>query len=205
MKAKQVVAILAIVLAMSMMIGCAKAPQQDMDAAKAALDAAKAAEADRYVPAQYNAVKDSVDAALAEVERQNSKFALFRSYGKAQTKLQEALTAATAAKEAAAVEKEKVRAEAQDLITKAQAAIEDSRKLMKKAPRGKEGRAALEAIQSDLTMVETSLTEANTALTNGDMLTARDKAKAGLEKVNSINQELQDAIAKKAGFSKKAK
>jgi hypothetical protein len=202
MKVKQVVAILTIILAMSMMIGCAKAPQQDIDAAKAALEAAKAAEADRYVPAQYNAVKDSVDTALAEVERQNSKFVLFRSYGKVQKKLQEALAAANAAKDGATVEKEKVKAEAQELLTQAQAAGEETKKLMKKAPRGKEGRAALEAIQSDLTTAEAGLAEANTAMTNGDVLTARDKAKASLEKINSLNQELQDAIAKKKGMSR---
>ncbi len=199
MKVKTLVAVLVVVFAMTLMMGCAKVPQQELDAAKAALDAAKAVEADRYAPELYNAVKDSLNAINAEVEKQNSKFALFRSYSKAKTMLAAALAAANTAKDTAVANKEKVKAEATDLLAKIGPAMDDVKKLMKKAPRGKEGKAALEAMNAELTAVEASVGEANTAMTNGDFLTARDKVQASLQKVASINEELQQAIAKKKG------
>jgi hypothetical protein len=199
MKVKTLVAVLVVIFAMTLIVGCAKVPQQELDAAKAALDAAKAVEADRYAPELYNAVRDSLNAINAEIEKQNSKFALFRSYSKAKNMLAAALTAANTAKETAAANKEKVKAEATDLLAKISPAIDDVKKLMKKAPRGKEGRAALEAMNTDLAAVEASVGEANTALANGDYLTARDKVQAGLQKVAAISEELQQAIAKKMG------
>lgn len=202
MKVKTLVAVLVVVFAMTLMMGCAKVPQQELDAAKAALDAAKAVEADRYAPELYNAVKDSLNAINAEVEKQNSKFALFRSYSKAKTMLAAALTAANTAKDTAVANKEKVKAEATDLLAKVGPAIDDVKKLMKKAPRGKEGKAALEAMSAELTAVEASVGEANTAMTSGDYLTARDKVQASLQKVSSINEELAQAIAKKKGGKK---
>jgi hypothetical protein len=202
MKVKTLVAVLVVIFAMTLIVGCAKVPQQELDAAKAAVDAAKAIEADRYAPELYNAVKDSLNAVTAEIEKQNSKFALFRSYSKAKTMLAAALTAANTAKETAVANKEKVKLEAADLLAKIGPAVDDVKKVMKKAPRGKEGKAALEAMSADLTAVEAAVAEANTAVANGDYLTARDKAQASLQKVASINEELQQAIAKKKGGKK---
>jgi len=99
----------------------------------------------------------------------------------------------------AAVKKEEVKKEAEGILAQITPAIENVKKLMKKAPRGKEGRAALEAINSDLAAVEASVAEVNTAMTNGDFLTARDKAQANLQKLNSLAEELQAAINKKLG------
>lgn len=199
MKVKTLVAVLVVIFAMTLIVGCAKVPQQELDAVKAALDAAKAVEADRYAPELFNAVKDSLNAINAEIEKQNSKFALFRSYSKAKTMLAATLAAANNAKDTAVANKEKVKAEANDLLAKIGPAIDDVKMLMKKAPRGKEGRAALEAMNADLATVEASVAEANTALTNGDFLTARDKVQAGLQKVAAIAEELQQAINKKLG------
>jgi flagellin-specific chaperone FliS len=41
--------------------------------------------------------------------------------------------------------------------------------------------------------------QANTAMQNGDYLTARDKAKASLDKTNALIDELKQAISRKAG------
>lgn len=199
MKVKALVTVLVVVFAMALMVGCAKVPQQELDAAKAAMDAAKAAEADRYVPELFNAAKDSLNAATAEIEKQNSKFALFRSYKRAKDLVAKATAGANDAVAQAAVKKEEVKKEAEEILAQVAPAIENVKKLMKKAPRGKEGRAALEAMNSELAAVEASLAEVNTAMTNGDFLTARDKVQANLAKVNSLTEELQAAIDKKAG------
>ena len=185
-------------LVLAFLAGCAEAPKQAIDATNAAMEAAKAAEADRYAADLFNAAKDSLNAAMAEVENQNAKFALMRNYGRAQQLLDGALAAFNSAKDAAATNKEAVRVEADTLAKALAAGIESAKKLMTKAPRGKEGKAALEMIQNDINAVEASVAEISTSTANGDFLGARDKAQAGVAKINSIIEELNQAIAKKS-------
>jgi uncharacterized protein YpuA (DUF1002 family) len=188
-----------LVLLLSLISGCAKAPQQTVDAANAAMEAAKKAEADVYLPDQFKAAQDSLNAAMAEIEAQNSKFALTRNYGKA-TKLLEAATNAfnLAASEVEA-KKEQVRTESQQLFTDLQNDLKQAKDLLKKAPKGKEGREVLDAIQGELTTVENSLVEITDLMNKGEYMSAKDKLDAGLQKVNSIKDELNNAIAKKMG------
>lgn len=191
--------VLVAVLAVAFMAGCAKAPQELVDSAKAALQAAQASEANRYLAQEFNAIQDSLNKAMTEIETQNSKFALTRSYKNAQTLLDGVVTAANGLNEKVAARKEEVKNEATQKLTTLQTALEDAKKLWKKAPRGKEGREVLNAMQTELNGVEASFADVNTLLTNGDFLSALEKVDAGLKKVQSISEELNTAIAKKAG------
>jgi hypothetical protein len=177
---------------------CAKLPEVEMANAKTAVEAAKAAEADRYVPAEYRAVGDSLNACMTEVENQKSKFVLFRSYKKVTVRLNNVITLANTVKENAGIRKEQVKAEAQQTLAEATTLVEEVKALILKAPKGKEGKEALEAIQSDLALVEASLAEVNTLLTSGDFLTALDKVKASKDKAASLKTELEEAIARKS-------
>jgi hypothetical protein len=197
MSFKSIVLTLGLAILLALVVGCAKAPQQAVDAAKAAIEEAKGVEADRYVADVYASAQDSLNAALAEIETQNSKFALTRNYDKAAKCLASALKLAQSAKETAPGKKEEVKAEAEKLTADVTAALAEANKLLKKAPKGKEGREMLEAIKADIATVEASLPEAATTLTNGDFLAAKDKLNAALAKVNSIVEELNNAIAKK--------
>jgi len=202
MRSKTFLAVVALLFTLALIAGCAKAPQEVVDSAKAAVEAARAEGADRYLPELFNAAQDSLNAAMAEVEAQNSKFALTRNYDRATALLNAALTAANSAKDGVAAKKEEVKAEAQNLLTSAQAAVEETKKLLPKASKGKDERAALEQIQTELSGAEASLAEANNALTSGDFIGARDKVKAASEKVASLKQELEDAINKKKKLSR---
>jgi hypothetical protein len=186
----------AVALMALMISGCAKLPQVEMDAAKAAVETAKSVEANRYVPAEFNALQDSLNAAVAGVEAEKSKFFLTRSY----TDLTQKLTAVTAASEEvktkAEERKAQVRTEVQEALTVLTDLIKEDKELLKKAPKGKEGKAALEAIQNDITVIEASVNEINTLVTNGDYLTAQDKVNASISKANAIKDELKAAIAK---------
>ena len=179
---------------------CAKLPEMEMNNAKAAVEAAKAAEADRYVPAEFRAVQDSLSAAMTEVENQKSKFVLFRSYKKVGVKFNNVVTLANTVKENAGIKKEEVKNEAQQTLAEANTLVAEVQELIVKAPKGKGGKEALEAIQSDLALVEASLAEVSTLINNGDYLTALDKGKAANEKAMSLKAELEEAIAKKRGY-----
>jgi hypothetical protein len=177
---------------------CAKVPEMEMTNAKAAVEAAKAAEADRYVPAEYRAVQDSLNTAMTEVETQKSKFVLFRSYKKVTVKLNNVITLAGTVKTNAGIKKEEVKNQAQQTLAEATTTVAAVKELILKAPKGKEGKEALEAIQSDLALVEASLAEVSTLINNGDYLTALDKVKAANDKAASLKAELEEAIAKKS-------
>ena len=181
--------------------GCQNAPQAVIDAAKEAVATVESAEASRYAAEQFNAMQDSLEAAMAEIDAQNGKFALMRNYGRAQELLHSVVAMADSTKQAAIANKDVIRLEAEQLISQMQAQVVEARALVAKAPKGKEGRAALEMIESEIGTVEVSLAEASTAFNAGDFLNARDKAKAGMEKLQSIITELQTAIAKSGGRS----
>ena len=68
MRVKTLLYFLTMILVMFAFIGCDDVPQQEIDDANAALEAAKKAEADRYVPDKYNAAKQSLDRAMAVVQ-----------------------------------------------------------------------------------------------------------------------------------------
>jgi hypothetical protein len=180
-----------------MFTSCAKLPEMEMTNAKAAVEAAKAAEADRYVPAEYRAVQDSLNTAMTEVENQKSKFVLFRSYKKVTVKLNNTIALANTVKENAGIRKEEVKNQAQQTLAEATTLVTEVKDLILKAPKGKEGKEALEAIQSDLALVEASLAEVSTLINGGDYLTALDKVKAANDKAASLKAELEEAIAKK--------
>lgn len=188
-----------VILMLVLVSGCAKAPQQELDAAKAALETARQAEADVYLADEFKAAQDSLNAAITEIETQNSKFALTRNYNKAKNLLLAATNLANDLNSRVAAKKEEVKAQAEQLKTELETALTDAKALLKKAPKGKEGKVVLEAIQSELTAVETSLADATNLLTTGKYMAAKDKLNAALQKVNQIKDELNQAIAKKKG------
>ncbi len=53
-------------LMLLVVVGCSKAPEAEMTAASAAFDAARAAEAEGYVPDAFRMAQDTLNAAQAE-------------------------------------------------------------------------------------------------------------------------------------------
>jgi len=177
---------------------CAKAPQAEIDAANVSIEAAKTAGADRYAPESFNAASEALKTALTAVEEQNSKFALFRNYDASKTTLASVATLSTKAVEETTAKKEALKAEVTQSITDLTALIVADKELLAKAPKGKEGKAALEAIGQEIAVVETVNTEVTAGVANNeDILTLSDKIKPAVEKAKAINTELTDVIAKK--------
>jgi len=183
---------------------CAKAPQAEIDAANAAIATAKTAGADRYVPESFNAANEALKSAETAVAEQNAKFALFRNYDAAKTTLASVSTLATKAVEETTAKKDALKAEVTQAITDLGALITSNKELLAKAPKGKEGKAALEAIGQEIAVVETVNTEVTAGIANNeDILTLSDKIKPAVEKAKAINTELTDVIAKVKGGKKK--
>ncbi len=182
---------------------CAKPPQAELDAAKAAVEQAKAAGADRYVPASFNAAADAIKTAEAAIAEQQSKFALFRNYDVAKTTLASVNDLAKKAVDETAARKEALKTEVNQALTDLNTLIAQDKEMLAKAPKGKEGKAALEAIGQEISAVEAVATEVSQGVaSNADILTLSEKVKPAVEKAKSINTELTDVMTKVKGGKK---
>lgn len=173
---------------------CGKVPQEKIDATNAAIDSARMAEADVYVAAEFTAIQDSMNAVMADIEVQKSK--LFKKFGPASEKLDRTLEMAKMAKTNAATKKEEVKAEVEGLMTEVATLVEENTKLMKRAPRGKEGAAVLEQIKSEMAAIEVAATDTKGLYDAGKYMDASNRIKAAKDSATRINTELKDAIAK---------
>jgi len=196
MKNKILFSVLTLGLLVVLATGCQKAPQVQMDLAKAAVDSAKNAEADTYIAAEFNAIQDSLNMVMTNIETINSQSFWKRNYKPSIAQLDAIVVASNAAVTNAVAKKEEVKAKVEASLTEAAALLAEDQALILKAPKGKEGKAALEAIQQDLTVIEASIAETTVLFNEGNYMAANDKISAAIEKANSIKQELNDAIAK---------
>jgi hypothetical protein len=173
---------------------CGKKPQAEIDAANAAIEAAKTAEAAVYVPAEFAAVQDSLNTVMADITAQESK--LFKKFGPAKEKLASILTLANKVAANAGTKKEEVKAEAANLLTSIKTVIEENVKLIPKLPRGKEGAAVIEQIKADVATVDASVVEAQGLFDKGSFMDALNKIKAAKEKADGLNTEVKEALTK---------
>jgi ATP/maltotriose-dependent transcriptional regulator MalT len=199
MKNKVLMGFAAIVM-VAFLSSCGKVPQAQIDATNAAIAAAQTAEAAVYVPAEFTALQDSMNAINADIEVQKSK--MFKKFGPAKVKLDATLALANQVAANAAAKKEEVKKEVEASMTAVKAVIEENKTLMTKAPRGKEGAAVLEQIKTEMATIEASVTEAQALYDKGSYMDASNKVKAANESATGINTELKDAIAKVKGGKK---
>jgi len=187
--------VVATVAAVALMTSCAKVPQANIDAANAAIDSAKTAQADIYLPGEFTALNDSMTVIIQSIEAQKSK--LFKSYKAPKAKLVALRTQASQVAANAVTKKEEVKKEAEAGLAAVKQLLADDQALLKKAPRGKEGKAVLDEIKGELSVIETSINEAQTAFDGGaNYMVVVDKVKAANDQLNNIKTELDDAIAK---------
>jgi hypothetical protein len=185
---------LAAFMMVALLASCGKVPQVQIDAAKAAIESAKVAQADIYIPAEFAAVQDSLNAVDASITAKSSKW--FKNYKEEQAKLEAIVVTAGQVSANAAIKKEEVKKEAETLLTAVNTVIADNKTLITKAPRGKEGKAVIDAITSEMTVIEASVAEAQAMYDKGDYKMALDKVTAAKASADGINTELKDAIAK---------
>lgn len=186
-------------LALLALVGCSKPPDAEMQAANAAIEHARAAEAEMYVPDSWQMVQDSLNAAMAKKKEQDEKFALFRSYTDAKNMFVRAEALANDVATKSEAEKERVKNEVMTMLTTAQTAVQTATDALGKAPRGKGNKADLDLIKSDLEGVTAMLGDANNDFNAGKYLSAKTKTQQVIDRANAITQEIANAAAMKAG------
>jgi ABC-type transporter Mla subunit MlaD len=173
---------------------CAKQPTQQMDAAKAAVQAVEAAKGNVYAKDELNKLKADLQAAMDEVTAQSKKF--FKKYGKAKEMLDKVVTDANAVKAQIPARIEEAKKAAEAAINEAKAAYDNAKALLEKAPKGKDTKADIEALKADLAGLDSQMTEVQNAMTAEDYFGAKDKATAIKDKAAAIAEQVQKAIAK---------
>lgn len=193
------VAVVFVVFALLVFIGCAKPPEQEIQKANTAFDAARAAEAEEYVPDAFQVAMDTLRAAEAAKAEADGKFALFRSYGKAKALYVSAEALANQAATEAAAEKERVKQEVTSLLAQGQTTLNSADVALKKAPKGKGTKAEIELIKGDLTAAQTMFTDAQNEFNAGKYKVAKAKVEAAIQKAQSVIDQIEQAKAKKMG------
>lgn len=176
---------------------CAKQPTQQIDEAKAAIDAVVKAGGDIYAKDELKKLNDDYNAAMDEVNAQAKK--LFKKYGKAKEMLAKVKADAESVAQLIPARKEEAKNNALTALNEAKAAFETAKALLDKAPKGKGTKADIEAMKSDLAGLEAQLAEVQASIDREDYFGARDKAVSIKEKANAISEQVNAAIEKVKG------
>lgn len=193
---KRFAVVLVAVVAMWSMSGCSKAPVTEIDAGKAALENAKASEAEMYAPELFQQASDSLNAATVAIQEQDAKFSMFRDYDRATEMLAKSQQLAEQAIAQAAAEKERVRVADSVMAAEIVTMITDTRALLAKAPRGKGTSTDLKVLGGDLDAAQTALDAAMAEWQTGQYLAVQQKLEAVKAQVSNVKTQIDAALAK---------
>jgi hypothetical protein len=200
---KRLLLIVAAIALLAVMVGCSKPPEAEMQRANAAMEAARTAEAETYVADSFRAAMDTLNTADAAKKEQDSKFALFRSYGKSKEMFVRAEEMFNNVATEAAAEKERVRVEVTQALADAKLVVDSAGAAIAKAPRGKGDKADIELIKGELANVQAGYTEAESDITTGKYMVAKSKIQSVVDNAHKIMDEIAQAAARKAGAKAK--
>ncbi|MFA9392308.1 MAG: hypothetical protein ACERKD_21030 [Prolixibacteraceae bacterium] len=194
MNKKSVIGLFVMVIAMFMFSSCAKLPQVEIDNANAAIAQAEAGSAAIYAPAALNAVKDTLNAAMEQIEVQKSK--LFKSYKAPKAKLASVVTLSADVTTQAVAKIAELKAQIQATLDATVALNTENKDLVTKAPKGKGGTTVLMAIKGEIANIDAAV-EANSSYENSENLNVNlVTVKALKEQATGINTELKTVIEK---------
>jgi len=169
------------------LIACAKPPQADIDAARAAVSAAAGnADVTTYAPDSLKAAQDK----LAQMETQLTA----KKYDQVKTLAQQAKAAADAAVSDAATNKQKAQADATTLIDALKKAIPDASSKIAAARRVRGIRVDFTALTQQLAAASAAVADAEKDLNAGNYASALQKATAVQNQLADGEKTLSDAI-----------
>jgi len=185
---------MAVVATLMLLTSCAKVPQVEIDKAKAATQEAKNAGAVIYQPLLLAAVEDSLRGIMEQVEVQKSK--MIPKYSDIKVKLGVVTNMAAEVKQNTEERKVEIRQDILATLDEVKLLLDENKNLLAKAPKGKEGVAAIEMIKTDILIIESSVAETGDLLKSEELIAAQDKIRLAKEKASSINLELKTVIQK---------
>jgi competence protein ComGC len=185
------------VLGLSVLLsGCSSAPTAEITATTDALKSIETPDVTTYAPESLKAAQEELNKALAEVKVQDEKFALTRDYKPSLAALKSTKDLVEKAQKEAQSNKAKAKADAELAVADLPIKISEAYDLLAKAPKGKDTKADLEAMQNDMKLAEAAAAEANSALIAEKYIDALAKANMAKEKSSSVIEQVQNARMK---------
>jgi hypothetical protein len=178
---------------------CASAPKEEITATQAAIQAAQTDDVQTYAEESLKDATDTMAKATAEVQVQDEKFALSRDYKAASDLLKQSKEKAAKAVTDAQANKATAKANAEALITSLTPLLADAKKTLAGAPKGKDTKAELEAMQADLKSAEEAAAAATQAMSSEKYKDALAQATTAKTKADSIIEQVNAAKAKLRG------
>lgn len=194
MMKKSVIGLFIMGIALFMFSSCAKLPQVEIDNANNAIAEAEAASAAIYVPAALNAVKDTLNAAMEEIEAQKSK--MFKSYKAPKAKLVNVVALSADVKAQTVAKIAELKAQIQATLDETTALNNENKELVTKAPKGKGGTTVLMAIKGEIANIDTAIAANSNYENSGNLNENLVAVKALKEQAIGINTELKTVIEK---------
>lgn len=180
-----------------LMSGCAKQPTQEINDAKAAVDAVMAEGADKYAAEDAKLLKETLGSAMDEIKVQDGKF--MKNYGKAKELLGKVKTSAETLKKDLPAKKEQAKVTATQAVEAAKTAVAEATGLLAKAPKGKGSSADIEAMKADVKGLDDMLAEAQKLLASEDYSGAANSANKVKEKAAAVSDQIKQALDKVKG------
>jgi len=181
---------LSIVMA-TMIAGCGKPPEAQLEQAANDLQAAEAAGAPQYAPEAWNRAKKAADRMKDESEAQGRRFALFRNYGKVRTLAEEASRLGGQALAEANSRKTQLRGEVTAMLAELNASLESARNQLSRVPRSKGLDAT--SLRSSLSAAGRQLDQARSNLATGALDSAMAVAAQAREAINGVFKAIEKA------------
>ena len=174
--------------------GCGTKPQQEIDAATAAMNAVISEGLGKYAPEDEKKLKDAMAAVNEELKVQEGK--TFKNYDKTKQLLADLTKMAADMKAALPAKKEKAKQDAVAALEAAKTALADAKKLLAKAPKGKGTAADIEALRGDVKGAEDMLPEIQGMIDKEDYSAAMTKANAIKDKAAGVGDQITKALEK---------
>lgn len=178
---------------------CASAPKEEIAATQAAITAAQTDDVRTYAPDSLKDAEDTLAKATAEVQIQDNKFALSRDYKTASELLKGAKDKAAKATTDAQANKAKTKADAEAVLKDLTPLLGEAKKALATAPKGKDTKADLEAMQSDLKSAEEAQAAATQAISQEKYMDALGQANTAKTKASGIIDQVKAAKEKVKG------
>lgn len=161
-----------------LLVGCGDPPSKEMDQAQGAIDAARAAGADRYAAAEYAAATGALTRAEQAVRDRDYRLALNDAL--------ESLEHARNAASEAADTRERLRGEVERLTAEVDALLTQSEQALTAAVSARVPRTALGPHQEVVAAVTASLQEASAAVGTGDFSAATTALTGAKERLRDV-------------------
>ena len=182
------------ILAVLFIAACAEPPNKEMDQAQGAIDAARAAGADRYASNEYKAATDALKRSEDAVTQRDYRLAL----NEALDSREHAQNAAREAAEARA----QLRGEVERDMAQSAGLIAEANTRLAAATRTRATRRNIDAPRRELATVNERVQKAGAAMKADDYLTARTALQGVKERIESAMKALETPAAQSSRRSR---